>query len=270
MTELNGSVAVVTGAGSGIGRACVLEFARRGARVVVVDLNAEGAQATTDAVLAEKGEAVTVVGDVTDPATYETILDTANRDFGGVDIVMNNAGVITRGLPEHIPLEEWRNIFEVNLFSVVHSNAVFVPYFVERGRGHIVNTGSFAGLYTFSYDRLPYTAAKAGIVQLSEGLRLYLEPRGVSVTLLCPGPIRTGISSRMQTWGPETVTRGPGPEFPFLEPSTVAQQVSEGIEAGTFFLPTHPNVTQQLIERAQDWDGYLGRQDIAIAQSPEA
>ncbi len=90
---------------------------------------------------------------------------------------MNNVGALTRGLPDHIPVHEWHRIFDINLFSVVRSNDVFLPLLVEQGSGHIVNTASFAGLYTYAYDRLPYAAAKAAVVQLSEGLALYLRPK---------------------------------------------------------------------------------------------
>jgi NAD(P)-dependent dehydrogenase (short-subunit alcohol dehydrogenase family) len=109
---------------------------------------------------------------------------------------------------------------------VVRSNAVFLPLLIEQGHGHIVNTASFAGLFTYSYDRLPYAAAKAAIVQISEGLRLYLHPRGVGVTVLCPGPVMTNIMASMPPgFGPDVATRGPGEQFTPLQPEIVGDRL---------------------------------------------
>lgn len=268
MTALDGAVALVTGGASGIGRATARSFAGRGARLVVVDLDDVGAEAVAAEIRADGGEAIGLAGDVTADGTFERLRDESLSAFGAVDVVMNNVGAISRGLPEHVPLDEWRRIFEINLFSTVRSNAVFLPYLLERGHGHVVNTASFAGLYTYAYDRLSYAAAKAGIVQLSEGLRLYLAPKGIGVTLLCPGPTRTNISSTLRTFGPETVTRGPGAEFPFLEAETVGEQVAAAVEADTFLLPTHENVREKLRARAEDWDGFLADQVDEMARVP--
>lgn len=270
MTALAGAVALVTGAASGIGRGCALAFARRGTRVVVVDLDAAGAEEVVGTIRAEGGEAIALAGDVTEDGTFERLRDRSVAAFGGVDVVMNNVGAITRGLPEHIPLAEWHRIFEINLFSTVRSNLVFLPHLLERGRGHIVNTASFAGLYTYAYDRLPYAAAKAGIVQLSEGLRLYLAPKGIGVTVLCPGPTRTNISSTVRDFGPTTATRGPGAEFPFRQPEDIGVRVADAVEAGTFFLPTHDNVVPKLVARATDWNTFMAHQVAGLGQSGEA
>lgn len=260
MTALAGAVAVVAGGASGIGRSCARSFGRHGARLIVADVDVEGADAVAAEIRAASGEAIAVPGDVTAEGTFERLRDAAVDEFGGVDVIMNNVGAITRGFPEHIPIEEWRRILEINLLSVVRSNAVFLPYLLERGRGHIVNTASFAGLYTYSYDRLPYGAAKAAVVQLSEGLRLYLEPRGIGVTMLCPGPTRTNISSTMRTWGPETVTRGPGAEFAFIEPDVVGEKVADAVEAGTFVIYTDEKVVDKLVLRASDWNAFIDSQ----------
>lgn len=260
MTRLSGAVALVTGGASGIGRATAQAFAARGARLVVVDLNSGGAEKVAADIRDAGGEAIGLAGDVTEDGTFERLLHESVAAFGGVDVVMNNVGAISRGLPEHVPLTEWYRIFELNLFSTVRSNAVFVPYLIERGHGHIVNTASFAGLYSYSYDRLSYAAAKAGVVQLSEGLLLYLKPKGIGVTLLCPGPTRTNISSTLRSFGPETITRGPGAEFGFLEAEIVGEKVVAAVESDTFFLPTHDNVRDKLTARADDWDGFLAHQ----------
>ncbi|MFT4230698.1 MAG: SDR family oxidoreductase [Microbacterium sp.] len=264
MTALPGAVVLITGAASGIGRGIATAFARRGARIVAADLDAFGAGAVADEIRARGGQAIGVAGDVTQDGAFERFKDAGIEAFGAIDVVANNVGAITRGLPEHVPVEEWRRIIEVNLISMVRSNLVFIPYFLERGRGHIVNTGSFAGLFPYAYDRLPYVAAKAAVVQVSESLRLYLEPRGVGVTLLTPGPVRTNISSSLRSFGPPTLTRPPGPEFEFVLPEDVGQRVADAVEAGVFWVTTHDGVVDKLRARAADWDGFIADQIEAL------
>jgi NAD(P)-dependent dehydrogenase (short-subunit alcohol dehydrogenase family) len=131
-----------------------------------------------------------------------------------------------------------------------------------------VNTASFAGLYTYAYDRLPYAASKAAIVQISEGLALYLRPKGIGVTLLCPGPVRTNIAASLPPdFGPPTGTRGPGTQFGFLEPEVVGEQVADAIVDDTFWLPTHPKVRDVLVNRASDWGTFIDEQVKEIASS---
>lgn len=257
MTQLQDAVAVVTGAGSGIGRGTCLAFAQRGARIVVADLNAERADEVVAEIREGGGEAVAVGNDVTEDGALEQLRDAAIEAFGTVDVVMNNVGGMTRGLPEHIPVEEWQRVLDVNFMPMVRSNNVFLPYFIERGHGHIVNTGSFAGLFPYAYDRLPYVAAKAAVVQVSESLRLYLEPKGIGVTLLTPGPVRTNISESFRDFGPPTQTRPPGPEFEFVLPEYVGSRVADAVESDRFWVTTHDNVVDKLRARANDWDGFL-------------
>jgi NAD(P)-dependent dehydrogenase (short-subunit alcohol dehydrogenase family) len=176
--SLHGKVAVITGSGSGIGRATAQSLAERGAKIVVADIAGDDAFAVAGEIVEAGGQAVGIRCDVRANSDFEQLKTGALDQFGGVDVVMNNVGVLTRGRPEHLPVEEWQRIIDVDLFSVVRSNAVFLPLLIEQGHGHIVNTASFAGLFTYSYDRLPYAAVKAAIVQISEGLRLYLHPPG--------------------------------------------------------------------------------------------
>jgi len=170
---------------------------------------------------------------------------------------MNNVGVISVGLPEEIPVEDWRRDFEVNLFSVVRSNHAFLPLLLRQGEGHIVNTASFAGLYTYAFDRMPYAAAKAALIQMSEGLALYLRPKGIGVTCLCPGPVMTNIAKSVRLVGKPTQMRGPGAEFPLLDAASVGEMVVAAILANRFMLPTDEQVITRLNRRATDWDGAL-------------
>src|SRR5271166_2256144 len=213
MDTLHEKVAVITGAGSGIGRATACALADRGAHIVAVDLDDDGVEALAGDL---SGKGVTVLAqraDVADPQAFEGIRSAALQRFGRVDVVVNNVGVLTNGLPQDIPVTEWQRILDINLMSVVRSSAVFLPLLLEQGSGHLVNTASFAGLFTYSYDRLPDAASKAAIVQLSDGLAIYLRPKNIGVTLLCPGPVLTNIAAAVPTFGEGAPLRIPGEQF---------------------------------------------------------
>jgi NAD(P)-dependent dehydrogenase (short-subunit alcohol dehydrogenase family) len=185
--------------------------------------------------------------------------------LGRIDIVMNNVGVIAAGLPEHIPLTEWERVISTNLLSVVRSNAAFLPVFLQQGSGHIVNTASTAGLFAYSYERLPYSATKAAVIAMSEALTLYARPLGIGVTCLCPGPVATNIRDSVSVSGPPVKLRSPGPNLAQLSPEAVGAQVCQAILADQFLLLTHPELTEQLVARAQDPEAFLRRQIAAIA-----
>jgi NAD(P)-dependent dehydrogenase (short-subunit alcohol dehydrogenase family) len=260
MTTLDGATAVITGSASGIGRGAALAMARRGSRMVLGDIDGAGVDAVAEEIRAAGGRAVAVQVDVTRQDDFERLRDAALTEFGRVDVVMNNVGVLTRGLPEEIPLAEWQRVLDVNLLSVVRSNTVFLPFLVAQGSGHVVNTASFAGLFTYAYDRQPYAASKAAIVQMSEGLALYLRPQGIGVTLLCPGPVATNIMSTLRSFGPETPTRGPGAQFAVRSPDEVGELLAEAVVADRFLVTTDDQVLDLLRARAADWNGFLDAQ----------
>jgi NAD(P)-dependent dehydrogenase (short-subunit alcohol dehydrogenase family) len=264
--DLRDQVAVITGAASGIGRATAFALANRGARIVVADIDGDGADDVAAQIVTAGGQAAGVRCDVLADNTFNETASFALSQFGAVDVVMNNVGGLTSGLPDHLPIDEWRRVLELNLMSVVRSNATFLPLLIERRHGHIVNTASFAGLFSYSYDRLPYAAAKAAVIQMSEGLRLYLNPMGIGVTVLCPGPVATNIiSSLPPTFGPEAPIRGPGAQFTVLTPDVVGEQVADAIVDDTFMLYTHPDVRDVLVERASDWNAFIRRQTDTVA-----
>ncbi len=268
MDTLRNKVAVITGAANGIGRAIARALADRGAHLVPVDFDADGLQ-TLAGELSHRGARGTAVlpwrADVSEPDAFNTVRGAALERFGRVDIVVNNVGVLTNGLPEDIPVTEWQRILDVNLMSVVRSNAAFLPLLLERGSGHLVNTASFAGLFTYSYDRMPYAATKAAIVQISEGLAIYLRPKNIGVTLLCPGPVLTNIAAAVPTFGTGAPLRTPGDQFELLGPAPVGELVADAILHNRFFVPTHPGVVDELRRRIDDWDAYI---DYQISREP--
>lgn len=268
MDSLTNAVAIVTGAASGIGRATSHSLARRGAKIVVADIDMPGAQAVAALIAADGRQALGVGCDVSSESAFDELRRLALDHYGRVDIVMNNVGVLTSGLPDHLPIHEWQRIIDINLMSVIRSNAAFLPLLIEQRHGHIVNTASFAGLFTYSFDRLPYAATKAAIVQISEGLRLYLRPQGIGVTVLCPGPVMTNIISSMPpTFGPAVPIRGPGDQFALLCPDEVGEKVADAIVNDTFMVYTDDQVRDVLVERASDWNAFIAKQTDAVTRT---
>jgi NAD(P)-dependent dehydrogenase (short-subunit alcohol dehydrogenase family) len=260
MRELSGKAALITGGGSGIGRGTVLALAASGTRVAVADIDPGRARSVAEEGSAQGPPCIPVTLDVNRQEDFDRARDAMLERFGRVDIVMNNVGLIAAGLPEHIPLSEWERIVSTNLLSVVRSNATFLPLLLEQGSGHIVNTASTAGLFAYAYERLPYSATKAGVIALSEALALYLRPRGVGITCLCPGPVRTNIGEGFKLWGPPVRMRGPGKDLVPLAPEVVGKQVVDAIRTDKFLLLTHPELQQVLIARAKDPEGWLAGQ----------
>ncbi|MFI1337505.1 SDR family oxidoreductase [Streptomyces sp. NPDC020845] len=252
--QLRDAVAVVTGGGSGIGRATAHSLARRGARVVVTDRDGDRA----DTVAGELGErGIAAVCDVTRLEDLQAVRDLALERFGRVDIVMNNVGILAVGPVQDIPLDAWQRVIDVNLLGIVRSNLVFLPVLVEQGAGHVVNTASTAGLLPYGYEQMPYTATKHAVVGLSEALALYLRPRGIGVSCLCPGIVATNIVEQVTFYGEASPPRGPN--SPVLDAGTVGELVADGIADDRFLILTVPEVADELRERGADMDAYLSR-----------
>ncbi|GHG86280.1 SDR family NAD(P)-dependent oxidoreductase [Comamonas sp. JC664] len=185
---------VVTGAGSGLGRALCEELARRKARVLVSDVDTPSAEETALRVTQAGGEAHVVNCDVTDVAQVEALADTAIRVLGGVDLLVNNAGVVSAGAVGALPLAEWKRVLDINLWGVIHGCHVFVPRMRLQGSGHILNIASSAGL-VYVPDLAAYNVSKAGVVALSETMYVELKASGIGVTVACPSFFRTNIAN---------------------------------------------------------------------------
>lgn len=261
--------ALIYGAAKGIGRAVAEEFSRRGARVAVVDIDLDGAGETARIIEGRGGRAVPLRCDVTSELSVRESAVAAERALGAIDIVMNNVGGILNGNLEDIPLAEWERIISLNLMSAVRANAVFVPRMIARGSGYIVNVGSFAGLYPFAISRMPYVAAKAGVIALSESMAIYLKPQGIHVSCLCPGPIRTTVLDSMKTWSADVVMRGPGADLRVMSVEEVATLLADGMEAGRVIIPTHEEAWQILRDHAADPDAFIQGKIDAFARGED-
>jgi len=254
--QLNGAVAVLTGAGSGIGRATAIEFARRGASVVVSDLSESRVTEVVEQITTLGRPAIGLVVDVTGEAELEKLRDAALQRFGRIDLVMNTVGVLAIGAPETLPDEAWIRTIDINLFSIARSNRVFLPGLIAQGSGHVVNTASASGLLGYGFDRLPYVASKHAIVGLSEALATYLGPKGIGVTCLCPSGVVTNILEGITVYGDAAATpRAPAHQIVAAE--DVAKLTADAVEAGRFLVVTAPEVRESLQLRARDIEAYL-------------
>jgi NAD(P)-dependent dehydrogenase (short-subunit alcohol dehydrogenase family) len=182
---------LITGAGSGLGLALAQRYARAGARVACVDLiaeRAEGARVSLD------GEGhLALVADVGDDASMQALHDAVQSAWGGLDVLVNNAGIASAGCMVDTTMDEWRRILEIDLLGVVRGCRLFLPAMIAAKRGQILNTASFAGL-AGAPGIMSYGVAKAGVVALSEQLRAELHDSGVRVGVICPAFFRTNLT----------------------------------------------------------------------------
>ena len=250
--DLNGKVAVVTGAASGIGLALCERFAGEGMRVVMADVDADRLEAAADGI---DGEVLAVPTDVSTYASVEALERQAVDRFGSVHVLCNNAGVTLTGRTWKFSVEEWEWLLGVNLWGVIHGIKAFVPGMIERGeRAHVVNTGSIAGLIAFPVISM-YTASKFAVVGLSESLLHDLRAREapIGVSVICPGAIDTALrenSSRLRPGAAQGVAVAADPEGAVrAEPSVVVDGVVNAIRTGRFWILTHPAYAGLLEQR---------------------
>jgi NAD(P)-dependent dehydrogenase (short-subunit alcohol dehydrogenase family) len=217
VTSKNGSIdpflgktAIVTGGASGIGAALVRALAARGTRVVIADVDEDGAKAVAEEVSAgphgHDGQAAsTATVDVRDAAAVADLVRQVAADNGGLDLMFNNAGIAVGGLVEELTLGHWDRVLDVNVRGVVHGVHAAYPLMLSQGYGHIVNTASLAGLVP-GPSLAPYAAAKHAVVGMSLSLRAEGARRGVRVSAICPGFVDTPLLGRVNPDLPQTET----------------------------------------------------------------
>jgi NAD(P)-dependent dehydrogenase (short-subunit alcohol dehydrogenase family) len=201
---LDGKVAVVTGAGSGIGLATVRRLAADGARVVCADVDVasgEAAAAEVDGVFAQV--------DVTDEAAVAAMFDAAVDAYGGIDVSFHNAGISPTDDDSILdtPLEVWRRVQDVNLTSVYLCCRHVIPHLLRRGGGSIINTASFVAVMGAATSQVSYTASKGGVLSMSRELGVQFARQGIRVNALCPGPVNTPMLQELFAKDPERAAR---------------------------------------------------------------
>lgn len=248
MKELNGKVAVVTGAASGIGFAMTERFVAEGMQVVMADVEEEVLAASASQLESAGADVLGVLCDVSDASSVNDLAEQTLSAYGGVHVVCNNAGVGPGGLMLETTAEEWEWIVGVNLMGVAHGVITFGPILAEAGEGHIVNTASEAGLVTNSVLGM-YCATKHAVVGLSESLWRELHPMGVGVSCLCPNLVKTRIfqSERNRPFEAELTATQNAIMTPMREmitargmaPSEAASHVVSAITEDRFWVFTH-------------------------------
>jgi NAD(P)-dependent dehydrogenase (short-subunit alcohol dehydrogenase family) len=183
--DLNNRVAVVTGAASGIGAATARAFAKQGAKVVVIDVNASGARA-----VAKDVGGLAIACNVANEADMNALVAQTQRELGAIDVFFSNAGVATGGDPLTTPIHVWNDQWQINLMSHVYAIRAVLPGMLERGEGYLLHTASMAGILT-SQGNLPYAVTKHAVVGLAEWLAITYHDQGIRVSLLAPLGVRT-------------------------------------------------------------------------------
>jgi NAD(P)-dependent dehydrogenase (short-subunit alcohol dehydrogenase family) len=268
--NIDGTVAVVTGGASGIGRSPALELARAGADVVIADLHDDRAAEVVREIEALDRRSLAVDCDVTKDADVEALAAAAFDTFERVDILMNNAGVPVLGPPERVSMEDWDWILQVNLYGPIRGVRAFVPAMIERGSGYVVNTVSVAGLYAYSWDSVPYITSKFGAFGFTEGLALYLRPQGIGVSAVCPGLVESNFGEHVRFAAVDDPTGWIAPMVDFrpIPAEEVGPVVIDAIREERFLVLPHPEFADMLKNRGQDVDAAVAAQIAKLPPPP--
>lgn len=246
-TKFQDAVAIVTGAGSGIGRALVEGLARRGAFVVATDLDGDAA--------ANAGGAMSFPLDVRDAAQFEDLAAHVAQKRGRIDLLVNNAGTAVAGEVQDLALAHWERVLDVNLRGTIHGIHAVYPRMLAQGGGHIVNVASLAGLAAGPF-LVPYAASKHAVVGLSSSLRIEAADRGVRVSVVCPAAIETPLLDRPNPadlppipWRPNMrrfLTKLCSPPYPV---DRFAEEALDGVAAnrGVIVIPSRARLAWKIV-----------------------
>ena len=237
MTQGEHTVAIITGAGSGIGRGLTLLLAKRGMKVIASDLSQTRVDETRELAQGLAGQVESEALDVTDAEAVDRMIRGAHTRHGRIDYLFNNAGIAVAGEVQNVSLEDWRNVLDVNLNGVVHGVVSAYGIMVEQGFGHIINTASIEGLAPFP-GTVSYVASKHAVVGLSTALRAEGADLGVRVSAVCPGLILTRIfeDSKMVGLDREEMLEAL-PERMGVTPDECARRIMRGVDKNRPIIP---------------------------------
>jgi NAD(P)-dependent dehydrogenase (short-subunit alcohol dehydrogenase family) len=234
-----GKRVAITGSASGLGRSLALHYARQGWQVALADISDQKGLETQQVISALGVDAFYMHVDVRDDASIGQWKDAIVKRWGGLDVIINNAGVGAHGAIDESPTEDWDWIIDINLMGVVRGCRLFTRLFKQQGYGHVVNVASIAGLI-HSPEMNSYNVSKAGVVALSDTMKSELQPFGIKVSVVCPGFFPTNLSEN---------TRSPNPNIKSviqklfakskLNADDVARIVFDGVKASRFYILPH-------------------------------
>jgi NAD(P)-dependent dehydrogenase (short-subunit alcohol dehydrogenase family) len=257
--DLIDKVTVITGAGSGIGRALATRFAARGAQYVIcTDLNAASAEQTA-AMIGERARGYAL--DVGDEAAIESLVQKVEKQFGGIDVFVSNAGY-GQGGGLNLPTEDWMKMMNVHTWAHLAAARAVIPGMIERGGGYLLSTASAAGLLT-QIDSGPYAVSKHAAVALAEWLSINYGEKGIGVSVLCPQAVRTNIVANAirpesKKPGGQRASSGQASGDGVLEPEFVADACIQAMAENRFLVLPHPEVETYFQRKAADYDRWLG------------
>ena len=257
----------ITGGASGLGRALAERYARAGWRVCIGDLDVERCADALAAIRVHSPHSQALACDVTREDALQAAADWLQREWGGVDVVVNNAGVAQMGGIAETTLDDWRWVVDINLLGVVRGCRVFAPLLRTQGGGQLVNIASMAGLVHMP-NAAAYNATKAAVVALSETLQLELEPDGIGVSVVCPAFFRTDLARNMRAANPqlEGMTKRLV-ERARIGAEEIAERIFAGIERGDPHILTHPEARRfWRLKRMLPYRWYLALMRRQLAQ----
>ncbi len=257
----------ITGGASGLGRALAERYARAGWRVCIGDLDVERCADALAAIRVHSPHSQALACDVTREDALQAAAEWLQREWGGVDVVINNAGVAQMGGIAETTLDDWRWAVDINLLGVVRGCKVFAPLLRTQGGGQLVNIASMAGLVHMP-QAAAYNATKAAVVALSETLQLELEPDGIGVSVVCPAFFRTDLARNMRAANPqlEGMTKRLV-ERARIGADEIAERIFAGIERGDPHILTHPEARRfWRLKRMLPYRWYLALMRRQLAQ----
>ena len=191
-TNIDGKIIVITGASSGLGEAAARHLAAQGAKVVLGARRAERIEALAEEIRTAGGEALPIATDVTDRAQVANLIDTAVRDFGRVDVLINNAGIMPLSALESLKVDEWDRMIDVNIRGVLYGIAAALPHMKAQRSGHVITTASVAGHLIFPASSV-YSGTKFAVRAICEGFRQEVKDYNIRTTIVSPGAVKTEL-----------------------------------------------------------------------------